>query len=95
MVPQEQNGRETYSSESIHVVFPDTNTSSLTPHECLYNCTLTLFAQRLNTNHEMNRQSQDCTLYRHKNCSQAACSSAQPTTNLGIPIATKFDSLLE
>lgn len=93
MVPQEQNGRETYSSESIHVVFPDTNTSSWTPHECLYDCMLTLFAQRLNRSHEMNRQ--DCPHFRHKDCSQAACSSAQLTTNLGVPIAIKFDSLLE
>lgn len=95
MVPQKQNGRGTYSSESICVVFPDTNTSSLTPHECLYNCMLTLFAQRLNTNHEMNRQSQDCPLFRHKACSQVACSSAQLTTNLGIPTVIKSDSLLE
>lgn len=93
MVPREQNGRGTYSSESVRVVFSDTNTSSLTPHECLYNCMLTLFAQGLNRNHEMKRQ--DCPHFRHKDCSQATGSSAQLTTNLGVPIVIKFDSLLE
>lgn len=64
-----------------------------TPVLGLYNCMLTLFAQRLSRSHEMNRQ--DCPHFRHKDCSQAACSSAQLTTNLGVPIAIKFDSLLE